>query len=155
MAPRTINPDIRFAALCERAEDGCLHFVGKLDSGYGRFSLSHSQAVLAHRYAWEQVNGPIPDGLTVDHICHDPALCAGGKSCTHRRCVDVTHMILATRGDNARRRVHPTNGNDRKTHCKHGHPFSPENTGRNSTSGSRYCRTCMNERKRRQRAGQR
>ena len=38
-----------------------------------------------------------------------------------------------------------------KTHCVHGHEFTPENTMRHP-DGHRYCRTCHNERKRRWRA---
>jgi hypothetical protein len=146
MAPPTTPPDIRFDALCVRAADGCLHFTGHVRSGYGYFALSHRRTVLAHRYAWERVHGEIPDDLTIDHVCHDPDLCGGGPTCPHRRCADVSHLTLATRGDNARRGRRVTNGNERKTHCKHGHEFTPENTGRNSTSGSRYCRACRRRR---------
>lgn len=35
--------------------------------------------------------------------------------------------------------------NAAKTHCKHDHEFTPENTGRNR-HGGRYCRACMRSR---------
>ena len=42
----------------------------------------------AHRYAWEQVNGPIPKGLLVRHLCHNP------------ECINVKHLTLGTMKDN-------------------------------------------------------
>lgn len=38
----------------------------------------------------------------------------------------------------------PTADNHRKTHCRKGHDYSPENT--RIYRGSRYCRTCERER---------
>lgn len=74
----------RFAALTV-AEDGtsCILFKGAKNSkGYGRFSLGDKKEILAHRYAWEQVNGPVPEGFVIEHICQNPA------------CVNVDHMRL-------------------------------------------------------------
>ena len=51
-----------------------------------------STVVLAHRAAWEAANGPIPDGMTVDHICFE------------RRCVNPAHLRLLTHAENAGRR---------------------------------------------------
>lgn len=50
--------------------------------------------------------------------------------------------------DKVRNGLHPMAS---KTHCKWGHPFSPENTYRIPTGG-RACRTCAQNRKRRYRA---
>ena len=38
------------------------------------------------------------------------------------------------------------NGNSAKTHCPHGHEYTPENTYINPSSGSRMCKTCIRER---------
>ncbi|HLS02899.1 MAG TPA: HNH endonuclease signature motif containing protein [Beutenbergiaceae bacterium] len=54
----------------------------------------------AHRFAWEQVHGPIPDGLHVDHKEHcDPA------------CCNVEHLRLATPSQNASNRLGPQSNN--------------------------------------------
>lgn len=46
---------------------------------------------LAHRIAWFASNGPIPDGLTVDHLCRE------------RKCINPAHLRLLSNWDNARR----------------------------------------------------
>lgn len=60
--------------------------------------------VLAHRAAHELWIGAIPDGYTVDHLCHnDDLLCVGGR-CPHRRCVEPSHLEAVTSAENNRRR---------------------------------------------------
>lgn len=56
--------------------------------GYGLFGLSHRQLVLAHRFAYEQAFGAIPDGLSVLHRCDNPP------------CCNPEHLFLGTRADN-------------------------------------------------------
>lgn len=63
--------------------------------GYGRFShgpMRGQTHELAHRFAYEALVGPIPVGLTVDHLCEN------------KRCVNPAHMELVTRAENTRRR---------------------------------------------------
>lgn len=48
--------------------------------GYGLFRGDNG-TMLAHRYAWEQSNGPIPAGAEIDHRCHNTA------------CVNPAHQI--------------------------------------------------------------
>jgi len=94
-----------------------------------------------HIAAWQAVNGPVPDGMTLDHLCHDPDTCHLGIQCPHRSCRNPDHLTPTTRGENATR-AH--NWNRDKTHCKEGHEFTPENTYITG-AGSRRCRTCYRE----------
>lgn len=77
-------------------ETACLLWTGKPNrDGYGRIA-NPGGSTLAHRYAWEQVNGDIPKGLVIDHMCHTP------------QCVNVDHLRLATHGENMRNRPKAT-----------------------------------------------
>lgn len=68
---------------------GCLIWTGALArGGYGQITVGSKQ-VPAHRYAWERENGPIPEGMKVDHRYHcNPA------------CCEVSHLRLATTAEN-------------------------------------------------------
>lgn len=85
--------------------------------------------VLGHRTAWIAAHGPIPDGMTVDHLCRN------------RRCINVEHLRLLTNEQNAR-----DNGPAQRTHCPAGHPYDEQNTYR-TPNGHRRCRSCANLRK--------
>lgn len=132
---QALPPSMRTAeglleASCGSADE-CWPYVGTInDEGYGRFSQTY-----AHRMAWEQLHGSIPDGLKIDHICHtnDPD-CFAGVGCRHRRCVNPAHMELVDLLENTRRahrRVHDA--------CKRGHPY----VGANDRRGSRGTRICV------------
>lgn len=86
-----------------------------------------------HILVCEAWHGPRPLGMECRHI-DDVAL-----------NVSPENLRWGTRSENMRDRV--LNGIDpnlTKTHCKHGHEYSLENTHR-SPDGRRYCRTCMRE----------
>lgn len=68
--------------------DGCRLWTGsKNDRGYGKLWTSEG-IQYAHRFGWELENGPIPDGIHIDHICRN------------RACVEVSHLRLATNKQN-------------------------------------------------------
>ena len=94
---------------------GCWLWDGNTSvSGYGRNKVWNGNASiyrLAHVLAWERVNGPIPDGLCIDHLCRV------------RCCVNPDHMELVTLGENVLRGVGVAALNARKTHCKMGMNF--------------------------------
>lgn len=75
---------------------------GLLRTGYGQVR-DGDRTRRSHIVVWEAINGPVPDGLELDHLCHDPLTCPGGWSCPHRACFEITHLALATHGDNVRR----------------------------------------------------
>jgi hypothetical protein len=132
-----------------RGAEDCWPWTGRLDKErYGRMTVrdERNKAVprIAHRMAYQFVVGEIPDGLSLDHLCHtrDDA-CAGGRTCVHRRCVNPRHLEPVTLVANVKRGVGP-----RRTHCINGHPFSEENTvmpPEGSTRGRR-CKACDNAR---------
>jgi hypothetical protein len=100
------------------------------DLGYARFGVNGTR-VYVHRFAYELEVGPIPDGLTIDHLCRV------------RYCVNPDHLEAVTQRQNVMRSpVQVTAVNARKTHCPRGHEYS----GRDKR-GWRECRTCRNNRK--------
>jgi len=75
-----VDLSARFAAkvVCT---PGCHFWVGAIaGDGYGRFAVSGGRVVRAHRWAWEQAYGPVPDGLMVMHGC-DETSCVNAVEC--------------------------------------------------------------------------
>lgn len=122
----------------------CSVWTGFCDpSGYAKFSVEE-QSAYAHRWAWEQIHGPVPEGLELDHLCHNGSGCAGGATCPHRRCVNPAHLEAVTHHENLLRGVGPAS----RTHCPQGHPYDEANTYR-KPNGNRECRICQREGNRR------
>ncbi len=125
----------------EPQPNGCIYYTGNLwTGGYGTLSRK-GRKVAAHRAAYELLVGPIPEGMELDHTCHDPERCAGGDDCLHRRCVNVEHLNPTTPQGNTLRSNSVAATNAAKTHCIHGHEFTPENT-KIDKRGGRACREC-------------
>jgi hypothetical protein len=119
------TPSERFVRYVQVTET-CWLWTGALSHGYGNFTISTSKRVRAHRFAYEQVYGPIPEGLTIDHLC--------GVS----RCVNPAHMEAVPLGVNVMRSPISSSGaNIRKTHCPKGHPYD-----KISKRGWRVCSAC-------------
>jgi hypothetical protein len=109
---------------------GCHEWQGFRDTrGYGRTRLMGKRQ-LVHRIVWEHKNGPVPEGLELDHLCRNTRCC----NPEHLRAVTSTVNVLA--GDN------PCALNARKTHCpKCGSEYDAVNN-----RGARFCRACLNKR---------
>lgn len=96
--------------------------------GYTRIKVA-GKLLYVHRVAWELWRGPIPEHYDIDHKCRQSA------------CFNPEHLEPTTRRENTRRGL----SGRLKTHCKQGHEYTPENTGRRR-SGHRYCLQCNRER---------
>lgn len=83
----------------------------------------------AHRFAYELLVGPIPDGLHLDHLCRTPP------------CVNPLHLEPVTPGENLLRGDTVNARNAAKTICPQGHPYDGDNLYVDST-GRRHCRSC-------------
>lgn len=114
---------------------------GRSDRGYGMsWSPEVGGMVLAHRRVFELLVAPIEADDQLDHLCHDPDECRAVDACPHRACVNPAHLEPVTQAENIRRA--------RRSSCKRGHPWSPENTYIRPDTGTRQCRACGRERRR-------
>ena len=129
----------RFWAKVVVAQNHCWEWTGADNGkGYGQF-WDGQQLVPAHRIAFEWLRGEIPEGLELDHLCRN------------KKCVNPMHLELVTRSENTKRGIGPALAAQKqraKTHCPHGHPYSPENTYITPVGG-RQCIICRNARNRR------
>ncbi|MEW2402092.1 HNH endonuclease signature motif containing protein [Streptomyces sp. NPDC046862] len=92
-------------------------------NGYVRIYVERKRW-FAHRLAYVMFVGPIPEGLVIDHVCHNQdTSCPGGHACLHRQCVNPAHLEAITRGENVLRGLSPTAFNARKETCPEGHPL--------------------------------
>lgn len=116
-------------------ETGCWEWNGQLNSdGYARFGVTAQKNTYAHRLAYELIEGPIPAGLTLDHLCRV------------RHCINPAHLEPVTSRENSLRSPFTmASRHAATTHCPSGHEYTPENTmtvkHRNGRV-TRVCRTC-------------
>jgi hypothetical protein len=119
---------------------GCWLWLGHTNGGYGRLKIT-GKSVYAHRAVYEQVVGPIPAGLDLDHKCRT------------RSCVNPDHLEPVTRQVNCQRGVLGETSRKRqlaKTHCPSGHEYAGKSL-RMSVYGYRYCGECARLREQRKR----
>jgi hypothetical protein len=134
---RTVTNEQRFWSKVKKTDHCWLWTGGKTDYGYGQFHFRSGEYkyknISAHRYAWELINGPIPEGMVIDHkVCDNPA------------CCNPAHLIVTTNWDNISRSDKcPSKINSLKTHCLRGHPLIHNNLYRAPSSNQRACKACM------------
>ena len=115
-----------YRELSETNEKGCWLWTGSKSAGYADVGIG-MKVVKLHKLAWEWVNGPVPDGLELDHLCRN------------RACWNPDHVEPVTHKVNMERGAHRL-----KTHCPQGHPYDEINT--RFYRGRRYCWTCIRTR---------
>jgi hypothetical protein len=110
--------------------DGCWFWTSALDAGgYPILWIGGGRSVRAHRFAYGLIVGPIPDGLTLDHLCRV------------RHCVNPSHLEPCTAGENAKRSPNaPYNVKAASDRCARSHLFDEQNTALHN--GRRECRAC-------------
>ncbi len=140
--PRAVRPVEQRAWAKVQMRDGCWEWRGAVrTSGYGSIVLSpqHSRRIaMAHRVIYESLLGPIPAGLTIDHLC------------MNTQCVRPDHMEPVTNEVNIMRGMGWGARNARKTHCVRGHALTPDNCSKHKPD-VRECRICRNARNRNKR----
>lgn len=96
-------------SIAEGVKTACWLWVGRVDrAGYAQVKIGN-RSPMAHRWAYELLVGPIPDGLTLDHLCRQPS------------CVNPDHLEpVSQRANNLRAPTSLTTINATKTHCPAG-----------------------------------
>ena len=128
-APDTILPAAdaathrRFWAKVQKTAT-CWLWTGALCKGHGRFHVN-GVLIQAHHFLWVQKNGPVPEGMVLDH-----------KECSNKACIRDDHLILNTHGGNTSRYFA-----EERTRCARGHEMTPANT-QVRKGGATLCKTC-------------
>ena len=150
----------KLIATMKKDPSGCWLNNTCMCQGYSSVRMMISKKryrVYAHRLMYEVVKGPIPNGLTIDHLCRV------------RNCCNPDHLEAVTQSENVKRgtgikilsEFHLTNPEDArarqkkatkvsqeiakaKTHCKMGHKYTPETT-QLSKEGWRTCKVCKRQ----------
>jgi len=135
--PLKISPEERFWSKVDQGDaNACWIYKGKINNkGYGMFTV-RGKHVLAHRFSYALTKGPIPEGLSLDHLCKTT------------RCVNPGHLEAVTQRVNVYRGNGFSSSNKSKTHCPRGHAYTPENTIIREPDGWRQCRECTREKDR-------
>jgi HNH endonuclease len=104
-------------------------FIGS--GGYGKVKVGSIRDG-SRRFAYLLEKGPIPTGLTIDHLCFNPP------------CCNPAHLEAVTQRVNTLRNSGPVAAEAARTHCPRGHAYDFFNTYL-SPSGHRECRECRRE----------
>ncbi len=125
-----MTPEMRLHSRLHHDKDtGCWLYTGYVtDAGYGIICIGKKR-LRAHRFSYEIHKGPIPKGLTLDHLCRV------------RHCVNPDHLEPVTLAVNVLRGNGCSAMHARRVNCKCGLPLTPI-PGKKSR---RHCLPCKRE----------
>lgn len=107
--------------------EDCWIYLGPFESKWGAtYGRYHNDR--AHRRSYETFKGPIPEGLTIDHLCRETL------------CINPDHLEAVTRQENSRRGNCASAVHARMKVCVKGHEFV-------KVGGRRQCYECQRENK--------
>lgn len=138
--------DVRFWTHVDKTSTCWLWTGAKFGSGHGSFTIGSRttgvKTMGAHVFSYTLVNGAVPVGLELDHLCRV------------RNCVRPDHLEPVTQYENMMRGQAPAAINKRKTECPRRHEYNDENTRWRPRGNGRYyrcCAQCERDRSRRRR----
>ena len=131
MRKRAISIETRLLdKISPEPNSGCWLWLGAMTGNrYGSIKFKQKSAPV-HRVSYTVFKGEIPAGFEIDHLCR--------VKC----CINPDHLEAVLHKVNLLRGKSPSANNARKTHCSHGHAFTPENTYIQPSNGGRLCRIC-------------
>jgi hypothetical protein len=99
--PRPVPLAVRMERQTDKSGDCWLWTGAVLNTGYGRVTGEPplKKGLLAHRVSFEEANGPIPDGMLLDHRCHV------------KLCVNPAHLRIVTNKQNREHLAGPLSNN--------------------------------------------
>lgn len=127
----------RFDEKIVKAESGCWEWSGAhfQATGYAVFCIQYDDGkmrpTVAHRVSYELSVGPIPAGLSLDHLCRN------------RGCVNPAHLEPVTPQMNMLRGEAPAAIGVRTNRCSRGHEYTTENTRIRVYPDGKTVRRCM------------
>lgn len=94
------TPEQRFWRKVDKCgPDECWPWTASLTrGGYGHIGVG-GRMIRAHRFSYEVANGPIPDGMVIDHTCRNPI------------CVNPAHLRACTQKQNLENEAGPYSNN--------------------------------------------
>lgn len=112
--------------------NGCWLWNGATVGGYGAIKVE-GRSFRLHRLVYELIEGPVAEGLHLDHLCRQPG------------CCNPQHLEPVTPRENTLRGFGLAAINARKTECPKGHPLVEGNLAAHPKHG-RACLICKRER---------
>lgn len=131
------TPEERLDKYVPYRGEGCWPWAGSIniDTGYGQCTSVNGMTA-AHRWVYEQLVGPVPAGMHLDHLCRN------------RWCVRPGHLEPVSNKENAHRGLGGPLGSALRTECSRGHDVTNPDNVYVSPKGKRMCRPCIRIRKR-------